>query len=226
MRPSASSKSWPARKSALPGRLFSNAQLFPIPAVFSSPCTLRLCVSLFGVYLHMPGAPMSAGQEHLDVRTALKRGIGELRDANVPSYTLAAELLLLHVLGRDRAWLYTHPEEVIPGLDAHRFLSLILRRAEGEPTQYITGKQEFWGLEFEVTPDVLIPRPETEHIMEVALARLGERGIKIHMDTGAPRESLRVADVGTGSGCLAVALAKELPEATFYATDTSAAALE
>src|SRR5580700_6819891 len=133
----------------------------------------------------------------IDVRTALKRGIAELREANVPSYTLAAELLLLHVLGRDRAWLYAHPEEVIPGLDAHRFLSLILRRGEGEPTQYITGKQEFWGLEFEVTPDVLIPRPETEHVI----------------------------DVGTGSGCIAISLAKELPGARIIATDISAAAL-
>src|ERR1700726_1679988 len=151
--------------------------------------------------------PAHANPETIDVRTALKRGIAELRDANVPSYTLAAELLLLHVLGRDRAWLYAHPEEIVPGLDAHRFISLILRRAEGEPTQYLTGKQEFWGLEFEVTPDVLIPRPETEHVIEVALARLGRRGFKIHLDTGKPREKLRVADVGTGSGCLAVALA-------------------
>jgi release factor glutamine methyltransferase len=121
---------------------------------------------------------MIADPEHVDVRTALKRGIAELRDANVPSYTLAAELLLLHVLGHDRAWLYAHPEEVLPGLDAHRFVSLILRRAEGEPTQYITGKQEFWGMEFEVTPDVLIPRPETEHVIEVALDRLAVREIR------------------------------------------------
>ena len=69
---------------------------------------------------------MIAYPEHVDVRTALKRGIAELRDANVPSYTLAAELLLMHALGRDRAWLYAHPEEVIPGNDAHRFLSFIL----------------------------------------------------------------------------------------------------
>ena len=72
----------------------------------------------------------------------------------------------------------------------------------------------------------LIPRPETEHVMEVALARLGERGLKIHMDTGLPRETLHVADIGTGSGCLAVALAYELPHAEILATDISAAALE
>jgi release factor glutamine methyltransferase len=169
---------------------------------------------------------MSAGQEHIDVRTALKRGIAELREANVPSYTLAAELLLLHVLGRDRAWLYAHPEEVIPGLDAHRFLSLILRRAAGEPTQYITGKQEFWGLEFEVTPDVLIPRPETEHIIEVALDRLAAREIREGRAPKNTGEGLLIADVGTGSGCILIVLAKELPAAQLVATDISGAALE
>jgi release factor glutamine methyltransferase len=173
----------------------------------------------------MPGAAMIADPEHVDVRTALKRGIAELRDANVPSYTLAAELLLLHVLGRDRAWLYAHPEEVIPGLDAHRFLSLILRRAEGEPTQYITGKQEFWGLEFEVTPDVLIPRPETEHVIEVALDRLAVREIRAGRKRTLTGDGLHIIDVGTGSGCIAIALAKELPSARILATDISVAAL-
>jgi release factor glutamine methyltransferase len=168
---------------------------------------------------------MIADPEHVDVRTALKRGIAELRDANVPSYTLAAELLLLHVLGCDRAWLYAHPEEVIPGLDAHRFLSLILRRAEGEPTQYITGKQEFWGLDFEVTPDVLIPRPETEHVIEVALDRLALREIRAGRKQTLTGQSLQIIDVGTGSGCIAIALAKELPGARMVATDISAAAL-
>jgi release factor glutamine methyltransferase len=163
--------------------------------------------------------------ETIDVRTALKRGIAELREANVPSYTLAAELLLLHVLGRDRAWLYAHPEEVIPGLDAHRFLSLILRRAEGEPTQYITGKQEFWGLEFEVTRDVLIPRPETEHVIEVALDRLAVREIRAGRKQTLTGDDLEIVDVGTGSGCIAISLAKELPGARIIATDISAAAL-
>jgi release factor glutamine methyltransferase len=170
-------------------------------------------------------ASTHANPETIDVRTALKRGIAELRDANVPSYTLAAELLLLHVLGRDRAWLYAHPEEVIPGLDAHRFLSLILRRAEGEPTQYIIGKQEFWGLEFEVTPDVLIPRPETEHVIEVALDRLAVREIRAGRKPTLTGEGLHIIDVGTGSGCIAIALAKELPGARILATDISVAAL-
>ncbi|MGC1417846.1 MAG: peptide chain release factor N(5)-glutamine methyltransferase [Candidatus Acidiferrum sp.] len=161
----------------------------------------------------------------LDIRTALKRGIAELRDANVPSYTLAAELLLLHVLGRDRAWLYAHPEETVSSLDAHRFVSLIARRADGEPTQHLTGKQEFWGLEFEVTPDVLIPRPETEHLIEVALDRLAVREIRAGRKQTSTGEGLQIADIGTGSGCIAIALANELPGARFIATDISAAAL-
>jgi release factor glutamine methyltransferase len=162
----------------------------------------------------------------MDIRAALKAGMAQLRAAQISSHTLAAELLLMHALQRDRAWIYSHPEELVDAAKAENFLALIARRAAGEPVQYLTGKQEFWGLEFEVTPAVLIPRPETEHVMEVALARLGERGLKIHMDSGAPRETLRVADVGTGSGCLAVALAWELPHAEVFATDISAPALE
>ena len=168
----------------------------------------------------------SSNTSALDVRAALKEGMARLRAADVASHTLATELLLMHALGRDRTWLYTHPEAPLDVANAEKYLALIARRAAGEPTQYLTGKQEFWGLEFEVTPAVLIPRPETEHVMEVALARLGARGFKIHLDTGKPREKLRVADVGTGSGCLAVALAWELPHAEVFATDISAPALE
>jgi release factor glutamine methyltransferase len=166
-----------------------------------------------------------ANPNPMDIRAALKEGMAQLRTAQIPSHTLTTELLLMHALGRDRAWIYSHPEESLDPVATQKFLELIARRAAGEPVQYLTGKQEFWGLEFEVTPAVLIPRPETEHVMEVALARLGERGLKIHMDTGAPREKLRVADVGTGSGCLAVALAWELPHAKVFATDISAPAL-
>jgi release factor glutamine methyltransferase len=162
----------------------------------------------------------------LDVRAVLKEGIARLRAAHVPSDTLAAELLLMHALGRDRTWLYTNPESALDPAATEKYLALIARRADGEPTQYLTGKQEFWGFEFEVTPAVLIPRPETEHVIEVVLERLGERGIKINMKTGAPSPALQIADVGTGSGCLAVALAHELPHAQIIATDISAAALE
>jgi release factor glutamine methyltransferase len=161
----------------------------------------------------------------MDNRAALRQAMADLRAAQVPSHTLAAELLLMHVLERDRAWIYTHPEDQLESAAVDRYFALVARRAAGEPTQYLTGKQEFWGLEFEVTLAVLIPRPETEHVVEVALERLGSRGIKINMKTGLPSPPLRIADVGTGSGCIAVALANELPHAEVLATDISAQAL-
>jgi release factor glutamine methyltransferase len=160
-----------------------------------------------------------------DVRSALKQGLAHLREAHVPSFTLAAELLLLHVLGHDRTWLYAHPEEQVSSADAERFSALLARRAAGEPTQHLTGKQEFWGLDFEVTPDVLIPRPETEHVIEVALDRLAVRELRAGRKQALTGEGLQIADIGTGSGCIAMALAKELPGATIYATDISSAAL-
>jgi release factor glutamine methyltransferase len=162
----------------------------------------------------------------MDARTAFKTGIARLRDAGVPSYTLAAELLLLHVAGRDRTWLYAHPEDEISAEQEARFLSLVERRIAGEPTQHLTGKQEFWGLEFEVTRDVLIPRPETEHVIEVALDRLAVRELRAGRKQTLSGDGLRIADVGTGSGCVAIALAKDLPGAKFIATDISAAALQ
>jgi release factor glutamine methyltransferase len=169
--------------------------------------------------------PVSFSLNPMDIRAALKEGIARLRAANTPSHTLAAELLLMHALGRDRTWLYTHPDAALDHTVAEKYFALVTRRAAGEPTQYLTGQQEFWGLEFEVTTAVLIPRPETEHVVEVALERLGPRGIRINLQTGVPSPPLRIADVGTGSGCLAVALAHELPHAEIFATDISAPAL-
>ncbi|MGH9860804.1 MAG: N5-glutamine methyltransferase family protein, partial [Candidatus Acidiferrales bacterium] len=148
--------------------------------------------------------------------------MARLRAARVPSHTLAAELLLMRVLGRHRAWLYAHPEEAVAVSDAEKFFALIEKRIAGVPTQYLTGRQEFWGLQFEVGPGVLIPRPETEHVIEVALARLGPP------DANDPRPrgtGMRIADVGAGSGCIAIALARELPGARIYASDISADAL-
>ena len=179
----------------------------------------------------------------MDVRAALNEGRNRLREGRVPSHTLAAELLLMHVLGCERAWLYSHHEEVLDPGKVEHYLHLVARRIAGVPTQYLTGRQEFWGLEFEVTPDVLIPRPETEHIIEVALARLGQGqdsswvalaeerardsqgGTRAALDSAMHGAGPRIADVGTGSGCLAVALAHELPEAVVVATDISSAAL-
>jgi release factor glutamine methyltransferase len=162
----------------------------------------------------------------MDARTAFKTGIGQLRDAGVSSFTLAAELLLLHVAAKDRTWLYAHPEDELSPEQEQRYFALVARRIAGEPTQHLTGKQEFWGLEFEVTPAVLIPRPETEHVIEVALDRLALREIRAGRKQTLSGEGLRIADIGTGSGCIAVALAKDLPGAKFIATDISPAALE
>ncbi len=150
-----------------------------------------------------------------ELRAILTKGVARLEECHVPSAPLAAELLLMHILGHDRTWLYAHPEYELSANQAAAYAQLIERRGHGVPTQYLTGRQQFWGLDFEVGPGVLIPRPETEHVIEVALDRLGARRT----------ESLRIADVGTGSGCIGVALARELPEARIIATDISAVAL-
>ncbi len=165
----------------------------------------------------------------MDIRAALKDAMHRLREGGVLSHTLAAELLLMHVTGRERVWLYAHHEETLTPEQEQSYFELIARRIAGTPTQYLTGKQEFWGLEFEVAPGVLIPRPETEHVVEVALERFSvKHGHSFARNTSlgaASGGALRIADVGTGSGCLAVALAKEFPEATVIATDISSAAL-
>jgi release factor glutamine methyltransferase len=160
---------------------------------------------------------------HHSLLTALRDAIAQLEREQTPSSPLAAELLLMHTLGRDRAWLYAHPEEELDATTREDYFSLIAQRASGVPTQYLTGHQEFWALDFEVTPAVLIPRPETEHVIEVALERLG---IEAGVESSQRNARLRVADVGTGSGCIAIALARELPGAHIVATDISAAALE
>lgn len=169
---------------------------------------------------------MSLVSTDRSVRSLLRQGVEQLRAAAVPSFTLAAELLLLHVAGRDRTWLYAHPEEVLSPETTEAYFALLRRRALGEPTQHLTGKQEFWGLEFEVTPNVLIPRPETEHLIEVALDRLAVRELRAGRHVRMKGEDITIVDIGTGSGCIAITLAKELPAATIYATDISRAALE
>lgn len=124
-----------------------------------------------------------------------------------------AVLLLLHVLVRPRAWLYAHGDDRLAADAAHRFEQLVARRSAGEPVAYLVGSRGFWTLDLAVTPDTLIPRPETELLVEQALARL---------DAGTPA---RVADLGTGSGAIALAIASERPRARVVATDRSEAAL-
>ena len=124
----------------------------------------------------------------------------------------------MHVLGHDRGYLHAHPEvEISPDL-TDRFFGLIDERVTGKPTQYITGHQEFWGLDFEVSPDVLIPRPETEHIIEAVIDLAARHGLE-------KDSRLRIVDVGTGSGCIALALASEFPRAVLFGADISRAAL-
>jgi release factor glutamine methyltransferase len=125
-----------------------------------------------------------------------------------------AELLLMRVVGRDRAWMMTHADAELTTEQISRFEKWVARRARQEPVQYIVGETEFYGLTLRVTSAVLIPRPETEHLVEAVLARVG-RGAAV-----------RICDVGTGSGAIAVALAHALPLARVMAVDLSAAALD
>jgi len=145
---------------------------------------------------------------------ALRRAVRTLEANDVGSPRMNAETLLMFVLGCDRAYLYAHPERKLTADEENRYNATITERATGKPSQYITGHQEFWGLDFIVTPAVLIPRPETEHVVETVL------------DLARTRTFGRVADIGTGSGCIAIALAKELPRARFSAVDISPEALE
>ena len=125
-----------------------------------------------------------------------------------------AETLLLHLTGKDRAWLLAHADEDFGGCTAVRYASIVERRLAGEPIQYITGEVEFYGLPFRVTRDVLIPRPETEHLVEAAI-RITEAS-----------QAVRIVDVGTGSGAIAIALAHALPSDRITAIDCSEAALD
>lgn len=124
-----------------------------------------------------------------------------------------AEWLLAHALERPRAWLFAHAGDPVPAETAERYTALLARRQTGEPVAYLTGEQGFWTLELEVSPATLIPRPETERLVELALARI---------PVGA---AARIADLGTGSGAIALAIAKERPSAHVVATDASEPAL-
>lgn len=154
------------------------------------------------------------------MKQILSTAISRLTAENVPSPRLNAELLLMFILNCDRAYLYAHSERDLDGGEQRRYDDTLAARARGVPAQYITGHQEFWGMDLIITPAVLIPRPETEHLIETVLDVAGVGRAP------SPADSFRIADVGTGSGCIALALAKELPDAQIYATDISAAALE
>jgi release factor glutamine methyltransferase len=154
----------------------------------------------------------------VQLKPALISAIKTLAAENVPSPRMNAELLLMFTLECDRAYLYAHPERDLTSDEITRYADILSERARGVPAQYITGHQEFWGIDLIVTPAVLIPRPETEHVIETVLACVGR--------TLLSATPLRLIDVGTGSGCIALALTKELPQAEIHATDVSSAALE
>jgi release factor glutamine methyltransferase len=173
----------------------------------------------------------------VQLKAALTAAIHRLAAQHVPSPRMNAELLLMFTLDCDRAYLYAHTERQLTQDEQGRYDAALAERTRGVPAQYITGHQEFWGMDLIVTPAVLIPRPETEHVIETVLelqssdrrnrtsvprttsVRSEVRSLKSHVP-------LRVVDVGTGSGCIALALAKELPGAEIHATDLSTEALE
>jgi release factor glutamine methyltransferase len=167
----------------------------------------------------------------VELKQALSSAVAILASHEVPSPRMNAELLLRFVLGCDRAYLFAHPERQLTADEEHSYSAVLAERSRGVPAQYITGHQEFWGMDFLVAPAVLIPRPETEHIIETVLAILSTgpgspTSVKAALPPGDGGPKVRIADVGTGSGCIALALAKELPDAELYATDISLAALE
>lgn len=158
-------------------------------------------------------AGLEAGLTLMTIHEALREASDRLAEAGIEAAGLEAESLMAHVLGTNRAGVITRGREMMGAPVLEAFSHLIERRASREPAQYITGREEFRGMTFRVTPDVLIPRPETELLVEVGAALL--------KDVNAPV----IADIGTGSGCIAVSFAAALPGATVCAVDSSPAAL-
>lgn len=150
----------------------------------------------------------------MTVAEALRQAERRLRTAGVPDPAWDAEALLRHVVGWDRARVVSEGQAPLPPEAEERFLALVTERARRRPLQHLTGTQHFWRHEFKVTPDVLIPRPETELIVEAALDLLTDLRNPV------------LVDVGTGSGCIALSLAAERPDAIVHAIDVSTAALD
>lgn len=157
---------------------------------------------------------MMSARETLSIGEAAREAAEVLRRSGVPEARREAASLLAFIINRDRAFLLTHPEQLLTAEDALSFRAVVERRAAGEPLQYIKGRQEFFGLEFEVTPDVLIPRPETELLVETALGLIDEGGAAHNL-----------CDVGTGSGCIAISLLHERAGVRALGLDISLRAL-
>lgn len=168
----------------------------------------------------------------MQLKGALTSAIARLSAERVPSPRMNAELLLMFTLDCDRAYLHAHPERELTTDEQSRYEAALGERSRGVPAQYITGHQEFWDMDLIVSPAVLIPRPETEHLVEAVLELASADRVsdadrpphtsQFHTNT---HNTIHIVDVGTGSGCIALALAKELVNAEISATDISAAAL-
>jgi len=149
----------------------------------------------------------------MNITKALEFASLQLREATIAEPEREASLLLRFVLKRDPVFVYSHPEYQLDAVESILFKAVVKRRAAREPFQYISGRQEFFGLDFRVTPDVLIPRPETELLVETAIGRFKNIG------------NFRFLELGVGSGCITIAILKNLPNATAFGVDISEAAL-
>ena len=163
-------------------------------------------------------------QGTLTVAQAVAKGTGALARAGIASPRIDAELLLGMALGWKREQLYSNSERALAAEEHELFQALLVRRSHGEPSAYITGHREFWSLDFLVTTAVLVPRQETERLVEIALRQVEElarQGV-----ASGPEDKFRILDLGTGSGAIAVSLAKERKDLEIWATDLSATALD
>lgn len=151
----------------------------------------------------------------MDIRNALNQATAGLAKAEIPSARLDAELLLALCLRQERIFFYKYPEQLLEEAELSRFWKLVGRRRQGEPIAYITGRKEFWSFALEVNRDVLIPRPDTEVLVDET----------INICQQIDAVSLQILDIGTGSGAIALALAQDIPHVRIVATDISAAAL-
>jgi release factor glutamine methyltransferase len=179
----------------------------------------------------MWGAPYNTC---VQLRQSLHSAIAQLQTAGIEESRLHAEVLIFHVLHCDRAHLFAHPERELTAAELSQYEQLVARRAAGEPLQYLTGHQEFWKADFLVTPAVLIPRPETEHLIEAVLDLVRQFPPTSSGNAALPvadaRPRLKLIDVGTGSGAIAITLARELDQAgvqaEVHAVDLSPEALQ